>query len=396
MRRYPSAKDVAQYTRRGRYAVGQNVYLQVSRSGTKSWVFRYRRGARCHHMGLGPYDLLTLAEARDRGYQARRQLLDGLDPLEAKRAGKRQRRASQARTMTFKQAATAYIAAQEPSWRSHRSSVQWTQSLQKYAFPRIGSLPVSEINTSRVLSVLEPIWTKVPETARRIRNRVELVLDYATAHGMRTGDNPAKWRGLLENLLPDQRRANGVNHHAAMPWKDVPAFMVRLRAVPGSVARALELAIMCASRSSEILKARWSEIDLAMATWIIPPERMKNHREHRVPLSPAAIKLLAGLPRVGEYVFVGRGDGPPNRTALLLMLQHMGHTGLTAHGFRASFKTWAEEATQYPPHIIEMALAHTVGNAVERAYRRGDLLDQRRRLMQDWAEFCDRAEGAHG
>ena len=254
MRRYPSAKDVAQYTRRGRYAVGQNVYLQVSRSGTKSWVFRYRRGERCHHMGLGAYDLLTLAEARDRGYQARRQLLDGIDPLEAKRAGKRQRRASQARTMTFRQAATAYIAAQEPSWRSHRSSVQWTQSLQKYAFPRIGSLPISEIDTPRVLSVLEPIWTKVPETARRIRNRVELVLYYATAHGMRTGDNPAKWRGLLENLLPDQRRANGVNHHAAMPWKDVPAFMARLRAVPGSVARALELAIMCASRSSEILK----------------------------------------------------------------------------------------------------------------------------------------------
>jgi hypothetical protein len=260
MRRYPSAKDLAQVTRRGRYAVGQNVYLQISERGTKSWVFRYRRDDKCHHMGFGPYDLLSLAEVRDRGYQARRQLLDGVDPLEAKRDAKRQRRAARARAMTFKQAALAYIATQEPSWRSNRSSVQWTQSFQKYVFPYIGSLLVSDIDTPRVLFVLEPIWVRIPESARRIRNRIELVLDYATAHQMRTGDNPAKWRGLLENLLPDQRKSNGVKHHAAMPWKDVPAFMTRLRDIPDNTARALELTILTAARSGEVLKGRWSEI----------------------------------------------------------------------------------------------------------------------------------------
>jgi integrase len=388
MRRYPSAKDLSQLTQRGRYAAGQNVYLQVSKQGTKSWVFRYRRGDKCHHMGLGPYDLLTLAEARDRGYQARRQLLDGVDPLEAKRAAKRQQRASQTRAMTFKQAATAYIAAQEPSWRGNRSSVQWTQSLQKYVFPYIGSLPVSEIDTPRVLSVLEPVWTRIPETSRRLRNRIELVLDYATAHGLRQGDNPARWKGLLENILPDQRKSNGVKHHAAMAWRDVPAFVTRLRDTPDNAARALELAILCAARASEVLNARWSEIDLDTATWVIPAERMKNHREHRVPLSPCAVELLTNLPRVGEYVFVGRGDGPPNRTTLLLMLQRMGHSKLTAHGFRSSFSSWANETTQYPPHVIEMALAHVVGGAVERAYRRSTLLEQRRQLLEDWARFC--------
>jgi integrase len=298
-----------------------------------------------------------------------------------------ERRASQARAMTFKQAATAYIVAQEPSWRGNRSGIQWTQSLQKYVFPRLGSLLVSDIDTPCVLSVLEPIWTRIPESARRIRNRIELVLDYATAHGMRTGDNPAKWKGLLENLLPDQRKANGVNHHAAMPWKDVPAFMTRLRDIPDNAARALELAILCASRSSEVLKARWSEIDLNTATWTIPAPRMKNHREHQVPLSRRAVELLANLPRVGEFLFVGRGDGPPNRTALLVMLQRMGDTEFTAHGFRSSFSSWANEKTPYPPHVIEMALAHAVGGAVERAYRRSTLLDQRRRLMQDWADW---------
>jgi integrase len=392
MRRYPSAKDLSQLARRGRYAVGQNVYLQISKLGTKSWVFRYRRGDMCHHMGLGPYDLLSLAEVRDRGYQARRQLLDGVDPLEAKRAAKRQQRASQARLMTFKQAATAYIAAQEPSWRGNRSGIQWTQSLQKYVFPRLGSLLVSDIDTPRVLSVLEPIWTRIPESARRIRNRIELVLDYATAHGMRAGDNPAKWKGLLENLLPDQRKSNGVSHHAAMAWKDVPAFVARLRDVPDNAARALEFAILCASRSSEVLKARWSEIDLSTATWTIPAERMKNHKEHQVPLSRRAVELLTNLPRVGEFLFVGRGDGPPNRTALLVMLQRMGYAGLTAHGFRSSFSNWAAEQTQYPEHIVELSLAHAVGGAVLRAYRRTTLVEQRRQLLEDWARYC--ASGA--
>jgi integrase len=387
MRRYPSAKDLTRITKPGRYAVGHGVYLQIAAGGTRSWLFRYRVGDRQHHMGLGSCNYLSLAEARERAIDAQRQRLNGIDPLGAKRAAKREQRASHLRAMTFQQCAMAYIAAHEPSWRGNHSRRQWTLSLQNHVFPVIGALAVSDIDTPRVLSVLEPIWTQIPETARRIRNRIELIIDYAMAHGMRTGDNPVRWRGLLENLLPEQRRANGVKHLAAMPWRELPAFMHKLRAQPDNAARALELAILCASRPGEVLGAQWCEIDLEAPTWTIPPERMKGHREHRVPLSPCAVELLANLPRVGEHVFVGQGDARPSAPILLRVLRGMGYAKLTAHGFRASFRTWAEETTQYPPHIIEMALAHTVGSAVERAYRRGDLLDQRRRLMQDWSDF---------
>src|SRR5262245_21417511 len=395
MLRYPSAKDLAKINKPGRYAVGHGAYLQIAAGGTRSWLFRYRIADAQHHMGLGSCDYVTLAEARERAIDAQRLRIQGGDPLEAKRAARRQRVAAHTRFTTFKQCAMAYIVAHEPSWRGNHSRVQWTQSLQKFVFPHIGTLPVSDIDTPRVLSVLEPIWTQVPETARRIRNRIELVLDYATAHGMRTGDNPARWRGLLENLLPEQRRANGVKHLAAMPWRELPTFMRQLGAHSDYSARTLEFAILTGTRAGEAVGARWSEIE--GDTWVIPAERMKGHREHRVPLSHGATALLASLPRVGEYVFAGRGDGHPVVSTLVRLLRRMGHAGLTAHGFRASFRTWAEEATQYPPHVIEQALAHSVGGAVERAYRRGDLLDQRRRLMQDWADFCDRlhAEGAH-
>jgi integrase len=247
--------------------------------------------------------------------------------------------------MTFKQCALAYISAHEPGWRGNRSHQQWVWSLQKYVYPHIGSLPVSDIDTPRVLSVLEPIWTRIPESARRIRNRIELVLDYATAHGMRTGDNPARWRGLLENLLPHQ---NGTKQHlAAMPWKDLPAFIQKLGAEPDNAARALELTILTAARSGEILGARWPEFDLSGAIWAVPPERTKRNREHRVPLSRCAVELLEGLPRVGEFVFVGRGEGKPDRQTLLRVLARIG-ANVTVHGFRSSFKDWASEATKYP------------------------------------------------
>jgi integrase len=397
VRRYPSAKDLEKLAKPGnRYAVGHNVYLQVTPQGTKSWLFRYRKAGRARHMGLGPYDLLTLAEARNRGYQARRLLLDGKDPLEEKREAKRAVAPNLAKTMTFKQAALAYIAAREPSWRGDRSRLQWTQSLELYVFPTLGSFSVADIDTPRVLSVLEPIWTRIPESARRVRNRVELILDYATAHGLRQGDNPARWRGLLESLLADQRSNHTIKHLAAMPWKELPAFMSKLRQRPDNGARALELAILTAGRTGEVLGACWEEIDLNAALWIVPPERMKRNREHRVPLSRQAVELLNALPRVGDFAFVARGDGKPSEDTLMRVLARMG-VKVTAHGFRSLFRDWAAEATQYPDIVVEQALAHQVGDAVMRAYRRGDLLDQRRRLMQDWADFCDRlhAEGAH-
>jgi integrase len=386
MRRYPSAKDLTKLSKPGRYAVGHGAYLQISQQGTRCWVLRYRNGTKATHMGLGSCEYISLQEAREKAWEAQRQRLAGVDPLQAKREAKRRQRPALVST-TFKQVAVAYIAAHEPSWRGNHSRVQWQQSLQRYVFPRIANVAIANITTPTVLSVLEPIWTRVPETARRIRNRIELILDYATAHEMRTGDNPARWRGLLENLLPDQRKANGKKHLPAMPWRETPAFMARLRADPDNAARALELAILTAGRAGEVLKARWSEIDFETAMWVIPAERMKGHREHRVPLSPCAVKLLANLPRVGAFVFVGTGADHPGPHTLVRVLRRMGYAELTAHGFRSAFRDWAAEQTQYPNHVIEQALAHSIGGAVERAYRRTDLLDQRRRLMQDWSDF---------
>jgi integrase len=301
MRKYPSAKDLAKLTKRGRYAVGNNVYLQISEWGTRSWLLRYRTDGRATHMGLGPYDLLTLAEARECGHQARRQLLHGVDPLKAKRAAKRQRALDLVHSKTFKECALAYITAHEAGWRGDHSRHQWSASLEKYVYPKIGNLSVADVDLACVLSVVEPIWTVVPETARRVRNRIELILDWATARGLRQGDNPARWRGLLENLLSEQRRAQAVNHLAAVPYQDIGAFMEKLRSQEGIPAKALEFLILTASRSSEALGAKWSEIDGATRT--VPAARMKAHKEHRVPLSRRAVELLASLPHDSDFVF---------------------------------------------------------------------------------------------
>ena len=392
MRKYPSAKDLAKLTKRGRYAVGNNVYLQISEWGTRSWLLRYRTDGRATHMGLGPYDLLTLAEARERGHQARRQLrLDGVDPLKEKRAAKRQRALDLVHAKTFKECALAYITAHEAGWRGDHSRRQWSASLERYVYPKIGNLPVADVDLACVLSVVEPIWTLVPETARRVRNRVELILDWATARGLSSGDNPARWRGLLESLLSEQRRAQAVNHLAAVPYQQIGAFMEKLRGQEGIAARALEFLILTASRSSEALGAKWSEID--GATWTVPASRMKAHREHRVPLSRRAVELLASLPHDSDFIFPAvRAGGAPHHRTLIRELQRLG-VKATVHGFRSSFRTWAGERTSFANHVIEISLAHTVGSAVERAYSRGDLLDQRSKLMEAWAEFCDREAG---
>jgi integrase len=391
MRNYPSSKDLAKLTKRGRYAVGNNVYLQISEWGTRSWLLRYRVDGRATHMGLGAFDLLTLAEARERGHQARRQLLDGVDPLKAKRAAKRQRLLAHAHAKTFEECALAYITAHEAGWRGDHSRQQWSASLGKYVLPKIGDLPVADVDLACVLSVLEPIWSEVPETARRVRNRIELILGWAAARGLRQGDNPARWRGLLENLLSEQRRAQAVNHLAAVPYQQIGAFMEKLRSQEGIAARALEFLILTASRSSEALGAKWSEID--GATWTVPAGRMKAHKEHRVPLSRRAVALLASLPHDGDFVFPApRAGGAPHQQTLSRELRRLG-VKATVHGFRSSFRTWAGERTSFANHVIEISLAHTIGSAVERAYSRGDLLDQRSKLMEAWAEFCDRGAG---
>jgi integrase len=385
MRKYPSGKDLAKLIKPGRYAVGFGAYLQISQSHTRSWVLRYRSGAKATHMGLGPCSEVTLQEVLDSALAARRMIRAGKDPLQEKRTARRRRLLEHVHAKTFKECATAYIAAHESGWRGDHSRQQWSISLAKYAYPKIGNLSVADIDLPCVLSVIEPIWTVVPETARRVRNRIELVLDWATARGLRRGENPARWKGLLESLLPEQRKANSVKHLASMKYTEVGAFIQELRAQDGISARALEFTILCAARPGEAIGARWSEIDGDL--WTIPSERMKAHREHRVPLSRRAVELLAALPRVDDYVFpIGRMA--PHPRALLRLLERMGRDDVTTHGFRAAFRTWASELTAYPNHVIELALAHTIGNAVERAYRRGDLFDQRRRLMQDWSHYC--------
>jgi integrase len=389
MRKYPSAKEVAKLTKRGRYAVGHNVYLQVSEWGTRSWLFRYRVGGTARHMGLGPYDLLTLAEARERGYQARRQLLAGIDPLTEKRTARRERLLATVHAKTFKECAAAYIAAHESGWKGSASRKQWQQSLDRYVYPKVGNLPVANIDLTCVLNVLEPIWTIIPETARRIRNRIELVLDWATARKLRQGDNPARWKGLLESLLPE-KKPNGVEHLPAMKYADVPSFMARLQNEEGFAARALELQILTGVRPGQACGARWSEIE--GNTWVIPPARAKNGREHRIPLSHEVAQLLISLPRVddGQHIFSAARGGPMHAREALRVLHRLCPDKAVSHGFRSAFSDWAHERTRYAPHVIEQALGHVVGTAVERAYRRSDLFEQRRRLMQQWSEFCSR------
>jgi integrase len=391
MRRLPTAREVAAWTKPGRYAIGHGVYLQISHPwNTKAWIFRYHRDGKARHMGLGSAEYVTLAEARERGYELRRQLIRGVDPLEAKRDTRLATRLANARAKTFRECALDYIAAHEDGWRGDSSRRQWVGSLEQHVFPKIGDMPIGAVDVAAVLSVLDPISRQIPETARRVRNRVALILDWAAARDYRAHDNPAK----RSNLLP--KRKPKVTHFAAMPYPAMPAFMTELRQREEMSARALEFLILTAARPNEVLSARWSEINLAEATWTVPGERMKGGRAHRVPLSGRAVELLAALPREGDFVFPGRRTGAKAQAmTLVTLLRRMGH-GTTAHGFRATFRTWAGERTNYPREIIEAALAHVIGDAAEQAYARGDMLVRRRQLMESWAEYCGKPDVANG
>ena len=376
-----SAAAVAKLKKPGRYAVGDNLYLQISAWHTKAWVFRYTLNGTPRHMGMGPCDLITLAEARAKARDARRLLLDGIDPLEAKQSARRHRLLATARAKTFKECAEALIASREAGWR--RSSGQWHQSLRAYVYPRIGELSAADIDTAAVMSVLQPIWTKLPETASRVRGRIEAVLSWAKVHGLRDGDNPARWRGHLDQLLPARAKVKRVEHFTALPYDKIGNFMAELAGQQDMAARALQFAILTATRSGEVLGARWNEIK-GCHIWTIPPERMKGGREHRVPLSDRALALL---PRKRtELVFSGaHGRLGPN--ALTRVIKRLGYN-VTAHGFRSTFRDWAAETTAYPNHVVEMALAHAIPSGVEASYRRGDLFEKRRELMAAWADYC--------
>jgi integrase len=376
------------------YADGGGLYLQVTERGA-SWIYRYMLDGRAREMGLGARALYGLSEARAAAQEARKLRHQGIDPIDARRAAKVQKRLDAAKAMTFQECAQAYIAAHRAGWRNGKHAAQWEATLATYAGPVIGGLPVRAIDTALVMEVINPLWVTKPETASRLRGRIERVLDWARVRGYRGGDNPARWRGHLNHLLPSRDKVRKVKHHTALPFAEVPSFLVVLCQQQSITARALEFAILTAGRTSEVLGARWSEVDLLNSTWTVPAERMKAGREHRVPLSARAlgiVKEMQALRAAGEadgYVFPGgKGGRPLSNMAFLMLLRRTGRGDLTAHGFRATFKTWASDRTLSQNEIVEAALAHVTGSKVEQAYQRGDLFEKRRTLMDAWATFC--------
>jgi integrase len=386
-----TALSVSQAKRRGYYGDGGGLFLQVSFSGSKSWVFRFRDGGRLREMGLGPTHTITLAEARQRALECRRLRLDGGDPIELRHAKRLAAKLDAAKVMTFRQCAEAYIDAHKAGWRNAKHAAQWLATLTAYVYPVFGALPVQAVDVALVMKVLEPIWSVKPETASRVRGRIESVLDWATARGYRTGENPARWRGHLENLLPKRSMVRRVEHHAALPYPEIGAFMGELRQQEGIAARALEFAILTAARTGEVIGARWSEFSIPHELWTVPAARMKAGKEHRVPLSGTALALIEKMAEIRQSDFVfpgGKAGRPISNMAMLMLLRRQGRHDLTAHGFRSTFRDWAAEQTNFPSEVAEMALAHSVSNQVEAAYRRGDLFQKRRELSEAWATFC--------
>jgi integrase len=371
--------------------------LQVTASGARSWVLRVQVGDKRRDMGLGGFPDVTLASARDAARVARAKVKEGIDPIANARAVRSALKADQAAAKTFKFCALAYIDTHEAGWRNAKHAQQWRNTLETYAYPLIGDLLVRDIGLPQVLAVLEPIWTSKTETASRLRGRLESVLDWATTRGYRTGLNPARWKGHLDTVLPAAGTVANAGHHSALPVREIGAFMKTLRGQAGMSARALEFTILTAARSGEVRGACWAEIDVANAVWTVPGDRMKAGKEHRVPLSDAALAVLNSLPHEDRdaLVFASPRGGMLSDMSLTAVLRRM-KVGAVPHGFRSSFRDWCAERTNHPREVAEMALAHVIGDKVEAAYRRGDLFDKRRRLMDDWAAFCANPEPRKG
>lgn len=365
----------------GKHGDGRGLFLFVKPSGARSWVLRYQLAGRRRDLGLGAYPEVTLASAREKALEARRLIAEGRDPLSERKKTKH---------LTFKAAASALIESKRSGWKNAKHAAQWPATLNTYAIPKLGDLDVKVIETADVIAVLKPIWNEKPETASRLRQRIEAVLDYAAAMGVRAGDNPARWRGHLDHLLPKPSKVRAVKHHPAMPYADVPAFMASLAQRDGVSARALEFTILTAARSGETREMRWAEIDLDNRMWIIPAERMKAAKEHRVPLTDQALALLGERGGDNDLVFGSetKPGKPISDMSMTAVLRRMKLNGITVHGFRSSFRDWAGETTHFPREVIEAALAHQLKDKAEAAYARGDLLDKRRELMAAWAGHC--------
>jgi integrase len=381
----------------GKYCDGGGLYLQMAGAGTKSWIFRYRAlNGKSREMGLGSLATVSLQNAREKANECRKLLAKAKDPIAERDASIEALRAeavrAKARAVTFRQCAEEYIDSFSMEWKNEKHVDQWRNTIKSYANPFIGDLPVSDVSTELILEILRPIWIEKPETATRLRGRLESVLDWATVKKLRSGENPARWKGHLASLLPTVPRSRRVKHHPALPFSEMAEFMTKLAAVDGLSARALEVLILSLTRTSETLQAKWCEFDFESDVWTIPGERMKAGKEHRVPLSKRLKALLLALQThsTSEFVFPGIREGKPlSNMSMLVLMRRMGYgERAVPHGFRSSFRDWAAECTSFSHEVVEMALAHTIGNKVEAAYRRGDLLTKRRHLMDEWASYC--------
>jgi len=392
-----TAAQVERGSKPGRYGDGAGLYLLVRSREAKFWLFRYVRDGKMREMGVGPATgrtAVSLADARAKARELHDRVREGKDPLAEREAEKAKAKAeaakAQASAMTFGQVAAMFLAAHEAGWRNEKHRQQWRNTLRDYVLPTLGAEPVADIDTGAVMRLLEPLWRDKTETASRVRGRIESVLDYAKARGWRDGENPARWRGHLDHLLPARAKVQRVRHHEALPWREIGGFMAGLREHTAISARCLEFLILTATRSGEVRGAKWREIDLDHAVWTIPAERMKAGREHRVPLSNAAIHVLRQMALLGcepeAFVFPGYKGALSD-----VALAKAAGEGCTVHGFRSTFRDWCAEATNYPRELAEAALAHVLRDKTEAAYQRGDLIEKRRRLMAEWATFCSRA-----
>ena len=374
----------------GKHGDGRGLILVVKPTGARSWVLRYQLKGRRRDLGLGPYPEVALAHAREKALEARRLIAEGIDPLSERKKIK---------LLTFRVAASALIESKRSGWKNAKHAAQWTSTLHTYAMPKLGDLDVKVIETADVISVLKPIWNEKTETASRLRQRIEAVLDYATAIGVRNGDNPARWRGHLDHLLPRPSKVRAVRHHAAMAYTEVPEFMAALGLREGVSARALAFTVLTAARSGETREMRWAEIDFDSRMWIIPAQRMKAAKEHRVPLTDAALNLLAERGNDCDLVFGSdvKPGKPISDMSMTSVLRRMNRNSVTGHGFRSAFRDWAGETTAFPREVIEAALAHRLKDKAEAAYARGDLFDKRRQLMEAWAALItgDKRTNAH-
>lgn len=387
-----SATEVKRLTKTGVHAVGvvAGLLLQVSPSGARSWILRATVGTKRRDIGLGGYPDISLAQAREKARDTKEQIKAGVDPVEQRKSANADLKNRQRTQITFDDAAERFIANKQHEFKSKKHTAQWSSTLNTYASPIIGKLPVAEIELNHIIQILEPIWLEKTQTAKRLRGRIESVLSWATVAGFRSGDNPARWKGHLDTVLPKPSKVTKVKHHKAIPWQEMGAFMTELKKREGMAAKALEFVILTATRSGEVRGGTWDEIDLKSGIWTVPLERMKAGKEHRVPLSKEAIQLLKSIPMLEgtKYIFAAPRGGKLSDMSLSAVVRRM-KVEAVPHGFRSTFRDWCSESTNYPHAVAEMALAHTIGNKVEAAYRRGDLFAKRVRLMQEWAKYCN-------